>query len=92
MTRHHRADPDPVRPLPEAANLGIARPPLVYLGSILLGVFLQFAWPISLLSPRVSPLLGALVALLAIAYFCPPFAPSEPPARPSRAISPQLQS
>ena len=55
--------------MPEAANLGIARPPLVYLGSILLGVILHFAWPIPLLPRGVNPLLGALVALLAVGLF-----------------------
>jgi protein-S-isoprenylcysteine O-methyltransferase Ste14 len=55
--------------VPEAANLGIARPPVVYLGSILLGVMLHFAWPISLLPRGVSPLLGALLVLLAIGLF-----------------------
>ena len=53
----------------EAANLGIARPPLVYLGSIVLGVIFHFIWPIALLPRGVSPLFGALVALLAIALF-----------------------
>ena len=69
MTRDPRAHPDPVRSVPEAANLGIARPPLVYLGSILLGVILHFAWPISLLPLGVSPVFGAVIALLAIGLF-----------------------
>ena len=69
MTREPRANPDPPRPMPEAANLGIARPPLVYLGSIALGVILHFAWPISLLPRGGSPLFGALVVLLAIGLF-----------------------
>lgn len=55
--------------MPEAANLGIARPPLVYLGAIALGVILHFARPIGLLPRGVSPLFGALVVLLAIALF-----------------------
>jgi protein-S-isoprenylcysteine O-methyltransferase Ste14 len=55
--------------IPEAANLGIARPPLVYLGSIVLGVVLHFASPIPLLPRGVSPLFGALVALLAVGLF-----------------------
>jgi len=69
MTRNPRANPEPDRPMAEAANLGIARPPLVYLGSIVLGVILHFARPISLLPWVVSPLFGALVALLAIGLF-----------------------
>jgi protein-S-isoprenylcysteine O-methyltransferase Ste14 len=55
--------------VPEAANLGIARPPLVYLGSIALGVILHFAWPISLLPRGVSPRFGALMIMLAIGLF-----------------------
>jgi protein-S-isoprenylcysteine O-methyltransferase Ste14 len=69
MTRDPRANPDPARPVPEAANLGIARPPLVYLGSIALGVILHFAWPISLLPRGVSPRFGALMIVLAIGLF-----------------------
>jgi protein-S-isoprenylcysteine O-methyltransferase Ste14 len=53
----------------KAANLGIARPPLVYLGSIVLGVTLHFIWPIALLPRGVSPLYGAVVALFAIGLF-----------------------
>jgi protein-S-isoprenylcysteine O-methyltransferase Ste14 len=56
--------------VPEAANLGVARPPLVYLGSIALGVILHFAWPVWLLPRSVSPrILGTLVVLLAIGLF-----------------------
>jgi len=69
MTRDPRINPDPARPVPEAANLGIARPPLVYLGSILLGVILHFAWPVSLLPWGLGPILGALLVLLAIGLF-----------------------
>ena len=69
MTRDPRANPDPAGPVPEAANLGVARPPLVYLGSIALGVVLHFAWPLSLLPRGVSPRFGAAVVLFAIGLF-----------------------
>src|SRR5215218_2314545 len=69
MTSDPRAKPDPARPVSEAANLGIARPPLVYLGSIALGVILHRARPVSLLPRGVSPRLGAPVVLLAIGLF-----------------------
>ena len=69
MTSDPRANPDPTRPVPEAANLGVARPPLVYLGSIALGVILHFTGPISLLPRGVSPYFGAPLVLLAIALF-----------------------
>jgi protein-S-isoprenylcysteine O-methyltransferase Ste14 len=69
MTPDPRVNPDPARPVPEAANLGVARPPLVYLGSIALGVILHFAWPVSLVPRGVSPRFGALVVLLASGLF-----------------------
>ncbi len=69
MTPDPRANPDVVRSVPEAANLGIVRPPLVYLSSIALGLVLHFARPMPLLPGGVSPLLGGLVILLAIGLF-----------------------
>jgi hypothetical protein len=39
---------------PEVANLGIMRPPFVYLGAIALGLLLHFAWPVRLVSRAVS--------------------------------------
>jgi protein-S-isoprenylcysteine O-methyltransferase Ste14 len=66
MMSDPRAKPDAARPVPEAANPGVARPPLVYLGSIAIGVILHFAWPTSLLPPNVSPHVGVPVVLLAI--------------------------
>lgn len=61
MTSDHRAKPDPATPVSEAANIGVARPPLLYSGSIALGVMLHSAWPISLLPRSVSPRFGAPV-------------------------------
>ena len=69
LTSDPLANPDPARPVPEAANLGVARPPLVYLGSIALGVILHRARPVSLLPRGVSPRMGAPVVLLAIGMF-----------------------
>jgi protein-S-isoprenylcysteine O-methyltransferase Ste14 len=71
MTRDPRASPDPAsaRRVPEAANLGVVRPPLVYLASIALGAILHLAWPISLIPRAVSPRLGALVVMMAIVLF-----------------------
>jgi len=53
----------------DAANLGIARPPLIYLSSIALGVTLHLVRPISLLPTGLHPLLGALLVLFAIGLF-----------------------
>jgi protein-S-isoprenylcysteine O-methyltransferase Ste14 len=54
---------------PEVANLGILRPPYVYLGAIVLGLLLHFAWPVRLLSRAVSGPLGACAVLVAVALF-----------------------
>ena len=69
MMSDSRANADRARPVPEAANLGVARPPLVYLGAIAIGLILHLAWPTSLLPRRMSPLFGAAVVLLAIGLF-----------------------
>jgi protein-S-isoprenylcysteine O-methyltransferase Ste14 len=69
MTSNPRANPDPARPVPEAANLGVARPPLVYLGSIALGVILHFARPVAVLPRGVGPGFGAAMVVLAIGLF-----------------------
>ena len=55
--------------LPEVANRGIMRPPLVYLGAIALGVLLQVAWPLTLVPAAVSAPLGAVIVLIAVALF-----------------------
>ena len=64
MTRSRRT-----RPVPSAANLGLARPPLVYLGAIGLGLVLHVVWPISLVPRGLNPRVGALVVALAIGLF-----------------------
>src|SRR3954447_146836 len=69
-----RMSPDPrpdfnLMPAPEAANLGLVRPPLVYLGSIMLGLILHLAWPILLLSRVLGSVLGLPVILLAVGLF-----------------------
>jgi protein-S-isoprenylcysteine O-methyltransferase Ste14 len=57
------------KPVPAAANLGVARPPLVYLSSIALGVILHAVRPVTLLPGGVSPRFGAVLVLLAIGLF-----------------------
>jgi protein-S-isoprenylcysteine O-methyltransferase Ste14 len=69
MTNSQQANPDPAEPVPEAANLGFVRPPVVYLSSIALGVILHYGWPIPLLPRNVSPRVGALLVGLAIGLF-----------------------
>jgi len=55
--------------VPEVANLGIIRPPFVYLGSLALGLLLHFAWPVWLVSRAVSGPLGGTAVLVAVALF-----------------------
>ena len=57
----------------EVANLGIVRPPLVYLTAIGLGVALHLAWPVGLAplpaGPRVGMALGVSLVVLAVVLF-----------------------
>jgi protein-S-isoprenylcysteine O-methyltransferase Ste14 len=62
MTRAHRSADD-------VANAGLVRPPIVYLGSIGLGLLLHRSWPIELLPASASMPIGAMVVLLAAALF-----------------------
>lgn len=55
--------------MPEVANLGLVRPPFVYVGSIALGLVLHFLWPARLVPPSVSTPVGAIITVLAIAIF-----------------------
>lgn len=54
---------------PEAANLGRVRPPLVYAGSLVLGLALHYLWPVRLMSSAISTPLGAAITVLAIGLF-----------------------
>jgi protein-S-isoprenylcysteine O-methyltransferase Ste14 len=53
----------------EVANLGIVRPPLVYLTSTGAGLAIQHAWPLRLLPPGLSAPLGAAVTTAAVVLF-----------------------
>src|SRR5262249_22542271 len=55
--------------VPEVANLGIMRPPLVYLGAIALGLLLHVVWPVRLVPRAVGVALGGLTVLVAVALF-----------------------
>jgi protein-S-isoprenylcysteine O-methyltransferase Ste14 len=56
--------------MPEVANLGVIRPPLVYLAAIAIGSVLGFVWPIAFL-PRgfATPLGSALVVAAVMLFF-----------------------
>jgi len=69
MTSDDLSDKAETRMVPEVANLGVMRPPFVYLGAIFLGLLLYFAWPVRLVSRAVSVPLGVTSALVAVALF-----------------------
>ncbi len=54
---------------PEVANFGLLRPPLIYLGSIALGVLIHLAFPVGLALGRLIRFLGMAVVLAAVALF-----------------------
>jgi len=56
------------QPTPLAANLGLARPPAIYLIAILVGLGLHFAWPIRFV-PNVARLFGGLMVVFAATLF-----------------------
>ncbi len=51
------------------ANLGLIRPPLVYLGSIGLGLLVHFFWPVQFLPASISVPIGVMLVLGAVALF-----------------------
>ncbi|HEY3038099.1 MAG TPA: isoprenylcysteine carboxylmethyltransferase family protein [Pyrinomonadaceae bacterium] len=69
MASDDRSDKVETSMVPEVANLGIMRPPFVYLGAIALGLLMHFAWPVRLVSRAVSMPLGGAVVLVAVALF-----------------------
>ena len=56
------------QPMPFAANLGLARPPIIYLIAILAGLVMHFAWPIRFV-PNLARLFGAPIAIFAVTLF-----------------------
>lgn len=53
----------------EVANVGLFRPPLVYLGAIVLGLLVRLAWPVQLLPPSLAVPIGILPVLTAVVLF-----------------------
>jgi protein-S-isoprenylcysteine O-methyltransferase Ste14 len=69
MASDDRSDKAETSMVPEVANLGIMRPPFVYLGAIALGLLLHFVWSVRLVSRVVSEPLGGTAVLVAVALF-----------------------
>jgi protein-S-isoprenylcysteine O-methyltransferase Ste14 len=55
--------------VPEVANQGIVRPPIVYLSAIALGLLLHLVWPLRLAPAAVGVPLGTIAVLVAVALF-----------------------
>lgn len=53
----------------DVANLGLVRPPVVYLVSIGLGVLVHLLWPVQVFPASISMLIGVLLVLAAVALF-----------------------
>src|SRR5262245_30068158 len=53
----------------EAANLGLARPPLVYLVAIAVGLATHVMWPAQLVPAALGTPLGVVLTLAAVALF-----------------------
>jgi protein-S-isoprenylcysteine O-methyltransferase Ste14 len=69
MVNDERSQKAETTDVPKVANLGIVRPPLVYLGAIALGLLLHFAWPVRFLPDLVNAAAGAGAVVLAVALF-----------------------
>ena len=53
----------------DVPRLGVVRPPLVYLASIVLGALIQLAVPVPFLPPTLVVRLGAPLVVIAVALF-----------------------
>jgi protein-S-isoprenylcysteine O-methyltransferase Ste14 len=62
-------DVSPGQPAADVANLGLVRPPFVYLGSIGLGLLVHLFWPVQLLPASIGLPIGVMLALVAVALF-----------------------
>ena len=57
------------QPAADVANLGLVRPPFVYLCSIGLGLLVHLFWPVQLLPASISVPVGVMLVLAAAALF-----------------------
>ena len=62
-------DIDQTAAVPGSANVGLARPPVIYLGAIALGVVIHLVWPLPLVPGAVSMPAGVAGTLAAVALF-----------------------
>lgn len=69
MAGDSRGSHRPGASLAQVANLGLVRPPFVYLSSIALGLALHYAWPVRFVPPSVSTPIGAMLTFFAVGLF-----------------------
>jgi protein-S-isoprenylcysteine O-methyltransferase Ste14 len=69
MVGDSRGSPRPETSSADAANLGLVRPPFVYLASIALGLVVHYAWPVRFVPPSVNTPVGVMLTLLAVGLF-----------------------
>lgn len=69
MTGETGSTHGPETSVPDVANFGLLRPPLVYLASIALGLVIDLIWPARLVPPSISMPIGLLVTLGAVTLF-----------------------
>ena len=69
MVGDSRGSHRPGTSLADAANLGLVRPPLVYLASVALGLLVHYAWPARFVPPSVSTPVGVILTLVAVGLF-----------------------
>lgn len=63
-------DSEPPAPDPaDAANLGLIRPPFVYLSSIALGLVIHYLWPVRLVPRSISTPAGVILIVVAVVLF-----------------------
>lgn len=54
---------------PDVANLGLVRPPFVYLSALLIGVGLNLVWPVRWLPARLGAWVGVPIIAASLALF-----------------------
>ena len=69
MVRDSEQELSPGQPAADVANLGLVRPPFVYMGSIGLGLLVHLLWPVRLLPSSISMPIGVTLVLGAGALF-----------------------
>jgi hypothetical protein len=70
---------DSESPLADVANLGLVRPPVVYLNAIVLGLVVHALWSRRIVPHYLGATVGALLTLPAVALFIYAVPPSGQP-------------